>query len=181
MSTGQGNWVVLFISLAPFVLKQKDGPVQTTRDNQCCIKHMFNSAFVRFRREATPGTIAISHRHSPPHTHTLPFCVQLPPDFINALIRKWGREFLFANKQISLCIWVAPPPPPPLLRLLEKLEENSQWNKGDMQFDGSQVEPRGIVVDWSKQILFSTGAFNAILNLEKWNTLTGANIAHSSQ
>lgn len=39
----------------------------------------------------------------------LPFYVQMPPDCINALIRKWGQEFLFANKQISLCIWVAPP------------------------------------------------------------------------
>lgn len=42
--------------------------------------------------------------HSP-----LPFSGETPPDFINALIRKWGLEFLFANKQISLCIEVAPP------------------------------------------------------------------------
>lgn len=35
------------------------------------------------------------------------------PVFINALIRKWSLEFLFTNKQISLCIWVAPPLLPP--------------------------------------------------------------------
>lgn len=46
---------------------------------------------------------------APPPSPPLPFSGQTPPDFINALIRKWGLEFLFANKQISLCIGVAPP------------------------------------------------------------------------
>lgn len=46
---------------------------------------------------------------SPATVSLLPFSGQKPPDFINALIRKWGLEFLFTNKQISLCIWVAPP------------------------------------------------------------------------
>lgn len=36
-----------------------------------------------------------------------------------------------------------------------------------MQLDGSQVEPRGVGVDWRKKILFSTEAFIFILNLEK--------------
>lgn len=43
----------------------------------------------------------------------LSFRCQTPPDFINALIRKWSLELLFTNKQISLCIWVAPPLLPP--------------------------------------------------------------------
>lgn len=34
----------------------------------------------------------------------LSFLCQTPPDFINALIRKWSLELLFTNKQISLCI-----------------------------------------------------------------------------
>lgn len=34
----------------------------------------------------------------------LPFSGQTYPDFINALIRKWVLEFLFTNKQISLCV-----------------------------------------------------------------------------
>lgn len=46
---------------------------------------------------------------TPPPPSPLQFSGQTPPDFINALIRKWGLEFLFTNKQISLCIWVAPP------------------------------------------------------------------------
>lgn len=74
---------------------------------------------------------------------------------------------------------VAPPPSfsssPHSLGLRE---ENSQWNKEDMQLSGSQVEPRGIGVDWRKQILFSAPALLSILNLEKWSTRTGATTAH---
>lgn len=59
---------------------------------------------------------------------------------------------LLTNKLAFVLEWLHPSSPSP--RLLEKLEENSQWNKGDMQLDGSQVEPRGIGVDWRKKIVF---------------------------
>lgn len=36
--------------------------------------------------------------------HSISPSSRRPPDFINALIRKWSLQFLFTNKQISLCI-----------------------------------------------------------------------------
>lgn len=60
-------------------------------------------------RIATLGRNLISPSSQYLFAPPFPFSGQTPPGFINALIRKWGLEFLFTNKQISLCIWVAPP------------------------------------------------------------------------
>lgn len=106
-------------------------------------ENVFNSAFVRLRRvfPASP----------------LPFYVQMPPDFINALIRKWGQEFLFANKQISLCIWVAPP----LLPLssaageagrkfsMKQRRHAARWLTSRAQGHRCWLEKENTLFDWS--------------------------------
>lgn len=68
---------------------------------------------------------------------------------------------LLTNKLAFVLEWLHPSSFGP--RLLEKLEENSQWNKEDMQLDGSHVEPRGIGVDWTKAntIFFGSNCFRS--------------------
>lgn len=87
----------------------------------------------------------------------LPFYVQMPPDIINVLIRKWGQEFLFANKQISLCIWVAPP----LLPLssaageagrkfsMKQRRHAARWLTSGAQGHRCWLEKENTLFDWS--------------------------------
>lgn len=88
-----------------------------------------------------------------------PFSGQTPPDFINALIRKWGLEFLFTNKQISLCIWVAPPLLPLSLAAgeagrkfsMKQRRHAAQWLTSGAQGHWCWLEKANTIFYWSNR------------------------------